>query len=201
MDFNDTEHLRWERQVVARAREGDREAFAELYRAFAQALFVRVLLPRLGQRSAAEDALAETFRTGLERIADFEPRGSSVYFWFARIATNKAFDMHRARGVTGRALVNVRNMLVPTLEDPIGPEEALSERQGFERGRVRADSCLAQLNPRYRLAIELRFYQGLEREECARRLDVKLGTFDVLLLRALRSFRKLWDAEPEELSA
>jgi DNA-directed RNA polymerase specialized sigma24 family protein len=32
------------------------------------------------------------------------------------------------------------------------------------------------------------------REECAAAMNVKLGTFDVLLLRALRAFRKEWDA-------
>jgi RNA polymerase sigma-70 factor (ECF subfamily) len=201
LDFNDTEHLRWERQVVERAKDGDRAAFAELYRTFAKALYARVLFPRLGQKTAAEDALSETFRTGLERIAEFELRGSSIYFWFARIATNKAMDMHRARGVTGRALVNVRDLLLPTLQGPPGPEEALAERQGFELGQRRAKTCLERLNSRYREAIELRFYQGLGREECARRLDVKLGTFDVLLLRALRSFRKVWDAQEQELSA
>ena len=35
---------------------------------------------------------------------------------------------------------------------------------------------------------------GVVSEECAAAMDVKLGTFDVLLLRALRSFRKEWDA-------
>jgi RNA polymerase sigma-70 factor, ECF subfamily len=160
-----------------------------------------VLLPRLGQKAAAEDALSETFRTGLERLGDFEPRGSSVYFWFARIATNKALDMHRARGVTGRALVNVRDLLLPTLEGPPGPEEAFAEREGLERGQEKARQCLGALNPRYREAIELRFYQGLGREECAERLGVKLGTFDVLLLRALRSFRKQWEGASEEMSA
>lgn len=201
MDFNDTEHLRWEGEVVRRAQAGDRLAFAELYRAFAKPLYSRVLLPRLGQRSAAEDALSETFRTGLERLSDFEPRGGSVYFWFARIATNKALDMHRARGVTGRALVNVRDLLLPTLEGPPEPEEALLEREGFERGQQKSRECLAALNLRYREAIELRFYQGLGREECAERLGVKLGTFDVLLLRALRSFRKQWEGSSEEMSA
>jgi RNA polymerase sigma-70 factor (ECF subfamily) len=201
LDFNDTQHLRWEREVVARAQRGDRGAFAELYRAFAKALYARVLLPKLGQKSAAEDALSETFRTGLERLPDFEPRGSSIFFWFARIATNKALDMHRARGITGRALVNVQALLVPTLEAPVEPEEALVERQGFERGRARARACLDGLNSRYREAIELRFFEGLDRETCAERLGVKLGTFDVLLLRALRSFRKQWEGNTEEMSA
>jgi len=53
---------------------------------------------------------------------------------------------------------------------------------------------MQHLNERYRFAIELRFVEELSREECAARLGVKLGTFDVLLLRALRAFRKEWTA-------
>ena len=53
---------------------------------------------------------------------------------------------------------------------------------------------LEAINPRYRRAIELRFLEDKSREECAGAMEVKLGTFDVLLLRALRAFRKEWDA-------
>lgn len=199
-DFNDTEHLRWEFDVVRRAQKGDREAFAELYRTYARRLYSHVLLPKLGQKSAAEDALAETFRTGLERISGFEPRTTSVYFWFARIAVNKALDMHRARGVTGRALVNVQSMLGPIQDAPLAPDEALLERHAWESNRSRARLCLDALNNRYRRAIELRFYEALPRERCAELMEVKLGTFDVLLLRALRSFRKQWDSAEESES-
>jgi RNA polymerase sigma-70 factor (ECF subfamily) len=53
-------------------------------------------------------------------------------------------------------------------------------------------SVLERLNARYRRAIELRFVEELPREECALALEVKIGTFDVLLLRALKAFRKEW---------
>jgi len=50
------------------------------------------------------------------------------------------------------------------------------------------------MNPRYKRAIELRFLEERTRQECADVLEVKLGTFDVVLLRALRAFRKEWEA-------
>ena len=56
--------------------------------------------------------------------------------------------------------------------------------------RARIDEVLVTLPERYRTAIELRLIQELPREECARRLDVTVGTFDVVLHRAVRSFRK-----------
>jgi RNA polymerase sigma-70 factor (ECF subfamily) len=49
---------------------------------------------------------------------------------------------------------------------------------------------MGELQDRYRVAIELRLVQELSREECARRLGVTIGTFDVLLFRAVRAFRK-----------
>jgi RNA polymerase sigma factor (sigma-70 family) len=191
-DLNAAEELRRERQLVARALEGDKAAFAELYRNFAPKVFARVLMPKLGNREAAEDALAETFRTAFEKLDSFTDRGVSVYFWFARIATNKALDMHRARGTTGRALSNFEALMAPLSEGTPDPGELLDLRTDFVSLRKAVAAAMAELNERYRRAIELRFVEERSREECAEALGVKIGTFDVLLLRALRAFRKEW---------
>jgi RNA polymerase sigma-70 factor (ECF subfamily) len=206
-NLNEPSRLRWEQELVLRSTRGDRAAFAELYRAYAPVIFARVLIPKLGNREAAEDALAETFRTAFERLADFEPRGLSVYFWFSRIAANKAMDLHRARKTTGRALANFETMTEPLGERPLDPGALFEHHAGAARLREAVSAGLGSLNPRYREAIELRFLQDLPREACAERLGVKLGTFDVLLLRALRAFKKGWppsgygDAHPQEGSA
>ena len=201
-DLNQPERLRWEADLVARARAGERVAFAELYRAYAPALLSRVLLPKLGNREAAEDALAETFRTAFERLDGFEARGVSLFFWLSRIATNKALDMHRARATTGRALASFESLLAPLGEGPPDPGALFELRSDVVRVQKAVASVLERLNPRYRRAIELRFVEELPREECAVALEVKLGTFDVLLLRALKAFRKEWtevvgEKEPE----
>ncbi len=197
-DPNQPERLRWEQGVVESARAGSRGAFSELYRAYAPALLARVLLPKLGNREAAEDALAETFRVAFERLDGFESRDVSVYFWLARIATNKALDMHRAKATTGRALASFEGLLAPLCEPPPDPGELLELRSDTVRVREAVSSVLGRLNDRYRRAIELRFVEELPREDCAARMAVKIGTFDVLLLRALRAFRKEWTARVGE---
>ncbi|GAB5540802.1 MAG: hypothetical protein SangKO_005620 [Sandaracinaceae bacterium] len=60
--------------------------------------------------------------------------------------------------------------------------------------RETVSAVLERINPRYARAISLRFFEDRSREECAAGLDVKIGTFDVVLLRALRAFRKEWEA-------
>lgn len=191
-DLNRAERLRWEQEHIALARQGGTRGFAELYRAYAPLLFARVLLPKLGNREAAEDALSETFRTAFERLDSFEHRGTSLYFWLARIATNKALDMHRVKKTTGRALASFEDLLGALGESPPNPGELFDDRTTMVRLQKNVSTVLSQLNPRYRRAIELRFVEELPREQCAEALGVKLGTFDVLLLRALRAFRKEW---------
>jgi len=202
-DLNSNKRLRWERRCLDRARRGDRQAFAELYEAYAGPLYSRVLMPRLGNPQAAEDALSETFRTLLEKIDRFEDKGVSIWFWLSRIAVNKATDMHRVKGRTSRALASFESLLAPLRHGPDNPGVAVEDRDERRRLAARVHTVLESINPRYRRAIELRFLEDRPRQDCADALDVKLGTFDVVLLRALRAFRKEWEAavgaaEPEE---
>jgi RNA polymerase sigma-70 factor (ECF subfamily) len=190
--FNSRRWLRWEKRCIARARRGDREAFGELYEAFADPLYARVLMPRLGDRQAADDALAETFRTALERLDRFKERGVSIWYWLARIAANKATDMHRVKSRTGRVLANFEGLLSPLRSGPPDPGSETQRRDDRARIRAQVKAVLERINPRYRRAIELRFFEERERRECAEKMDVKLGTFDVVMLRALRAFRKEW---------
>lgn len=192
-ELNDSSQRLWERSCLERARRGETAAFGDIYDAYAKRLYERVLMPVLGNPAAAEDALAETFRIAFQRLADFQPGEVSIYYWLARIAKNKALDLHRARKVTGRALANFENLLEPLLAPHASPEELLDREVSKHALGQAIQATLEQLNERYRRAIELRFLLDQSRESCAERLGVKLGTFDVLLLRALRSFRKHWE--------
>jgi RNA polymerase sigma-70 factor (ECF subfamily) len=187
--------LAWEKRCLSRIRKGDMQAFGELYNAFSNRLFTRVLLPLLGDRAAAEDALAETFKTALEKIGTFEEKGVSVFHWLARIGKNKALDMHRSRERTGRALCSFEGMLAPLRGDTPLPGNGLQAEEEGKRLREAVGRVLEKLNPRYKKVIELRFLQDRSRKECAEMLELKLGTLDVLVLRALRAFKKKWEEE------
>ena len=192
-DINDSSRRSWERTCVTRAKAGDAEAFGEIYDAHAERLYRRVLYPLLGNAAAAEDALAETFRVAFQRLDRYQPGEVSIYHWLAAIARNKGLDMHRARKVTGRALANFESLLEPLSVPEDSPEQLLAEVSERHQLGAEVQTTLGQINARYREAIALRFLEDQPREVCASRLGVKLGTFDVLLLRALRAFRKRWE--------
>jgi len=119
-----------------RIQRGNRGAFDEIYAAFAPALYAQVLLPRLGSAFAAEDALAETFRAALEKLGDFRPQGGSLFGWLARIAVNKATDLHRERTRTGKALASFESLVAPLREVDLAA--GLEADRTLDQRRLRA---------------------------------------------------------------
>jgi RNA polymerase sigma-70 factor (ECF subfamily) len=192
-NLDDSGRRRWERECVARALGGEPEAFGEIYDAYAEPIYRRVLYPLLGNAAAAEDALAECFRVAFQRLDRYRPGDVSIYHFLAAIARNKALDMHRARKVSGRALANFQALLEPLARAPDSPEQLFEDESSRRQLGNAVHATLQQINTRYREAIALRFLEDQPREVCASRLGVKVATFDVLLLRALRAFRKRWE--------
>jgi RNA polymerase sigma-70 factor (ECF subfamily) len=195
--FTDPQWLDEERRCLTAIKRGDRAAFQRLYQVMAPPLYTRILLPRLGDPAAAEEALADTFARAVERLDSYQDRGGSIWSWLVTIAANRALDLHRERARAGRALAGFQALLGPILENAEAPhDEALDQT----KLRDAVAAALARLNPRYRRALELRFFEEQERDRCAAALEVKVGTFDVLLLRALRSFRAAWlESAPKDL--
>jgi len=189
--FTDPAWLEEERRCLGALRRGDRAAFERLYQVLAPPLYARILLPRLGDPEAAQDVLAETFQAAFEHMGDYHDRGGSIWSWLVTIAGNRASDLYRQRARQGRQLASFEVLLEP-LAGGGDATAASDEVLDAEKLRAAVVLVLTGLNPRYRRALELRFFEERERAECAALMEVKLGTFDVLLLRALRAFRAAW---------
>lgn len=186
-----------EEALVRVAQQGDRAAMAALYRAFAERLYRQVIYPSVADVGMAEDLLKETFATAMEKIGTYAWNPAyGIFPWLARIARNRALDVHRRRQREARGQGAYREML-----DQLTPsdtaERLLSEDQEQRLLKERVHRLMERLNPRYRLALKMRLFEEKSREDCASALDIKLGTFDVLLHRALLSFRRCWEEEEE----
>ena len=182
--------LEEEQRLVERAQRGDLDAMRPILERYAQPLYGTVILPRLGDTASAEDVLRDTLATAVEKIKRFTWQGKSIYPWLRQIAINKVYDVHR-QSKRSRKLADAMIHEVSAESDPDTHADAqLIADQERRAHRTRIDDTMATLSERYRTAIELRLIQELPREECAKRLEVTIGTFDVLLFRAVRAFRK-----------
>jgi RNA polymerase sigma-70 factor (ECF subfamily) len=163
--------LEEEQRQVEEAQAGNLDAMRPILERYAQPLYGTVILPRLGDVASAEDVLRDTLATAVEKIKRFTWQGKSIYPWLRQIAINKVYDVHR-QSKRSRRLADAMVHEVPVETAP----------------ETHADAQL--IADRYRIAIDLRLVQELPREECAKRLGTTVGTFDVLLFRAVRAFRK-----------
>ena len=190
--------LEQEQRQVAEAQQGNLDAMRPILERYAQPLYGTVILPRLGDTSSAEEVLRDTLATAVEKISRFTWQGKSIYPWLRQIAINKVFDVHR-HTKRSRRLADAMVHEIPVESDPESHADAqLIADQERRAHRDRIEDTMGQLQERYRTAIELRLVQELSREECAKRLGVTIGTFDVLLFRAVRAFRKQFgDRLPE----
>jgi len=182
--------LEQEQRQVEEAQAGNLDAMRPILERYAQPLYGTVILPRLGDATTAEDVLRDTLATAVEKIGRFTWQGKSIYPWLRQIAINKVYDVHR-QSKRSRKLADAMVHELPQETDPESHADAqLIADQERASHRTRIDIAMGELAERYRTAIELRLVQELTREECAKRLGVTVGTFDVLLFRAVRSFRK-----------
>jgi RNA polymerase sigma factor (sigma-70 family) len=182
-----------EQELAVRARGGDKKALGILLTRFGPVLFRSVLLPRLGNAGAAEQALGDTYARVVERIGQFEWQGTGFYPWLRMVALRVALDLLRKRR---REVLFQPEDLQREVEDAEGggAEGDISaeviERSDLEAARRKVAAALSELNPRYAKAIRLRVLEERPREEVARELGVSTATFDVILHRAMTALRK-----------
>jgi len=185
--------LQRERRAIERAQAGELAALEPVLASHAEPLLM-FILGRVGERAQAEDLLKDTFMTALERIGSFAWQNRSIYHWLRQIALNKTIDYHRAAG-RRRRLCQALKAELAEAEDAAAPLLLSAEEERL-LAQQRIDKVLALLHPRYAQAIRLRLGEERPRAECAELLGVRVETFDVLLFRAVRAFRKAY-GEPD----
>ncbi len=179
-----------ERELVLRAKAGDRPALGILLERYGRDLYRHVLLPRLGSDAHAKDALSETYAKVVEQIGRFEWQGKGIYPWLRTIAFRVAIDQLRARKRTTLFAPEDLERQLEKEEKGASPETNYFEDHDRRDARAVIERALGKINPRYREAIRLRVLEDRPRELVAQELGVTVATFDVLLHRSLTALKK-----------
>jgi RNA polymerase sigma-70 factor (ECF subfamily) len=177
-----------ERNLVPRAARGGQETFDEIVHAHQTGVF-NVALRMLGNRQDAEDAAQDTFVRAFRSFHLYDPAYPPGP-WLKKIAVNVCLNrLERKRDLyldeEGGAFEN----------DP-APGPAAHLETSELSARIRRE--LIRLPPRFRAAIELRHFQGLNYAEMAQALGQPLSNVKSDLFRARKLLAKLLqDIEPK----
>lgn len=166
-----------ERELIARAKAGDRGAMGELYELHARRVYT-VVRRLVGDDHLAEDLSHEAWVRAFEKLHLF--RGDSAFgTWIYRLATNVA--LNRLRRSSKRDAVEASADL-PRITK--APDDAVVN------GRV-LSLALDKLPPGYRRVLVLHDVEGWTHEEIANSLNCSAGTSKSQLHKARARMRQL----------
>jgi RNA polymerase sigma-70 factor (ECF subfamily) len=162
---------------IARARQGDDAAFAQLVEAYQRPIF-NICYRMLGDPAEAEDAAQETFIRIYTQLASYDPN-RKFSSWALAIASHYCIDRLRRRRF---GLVSWDDLppwrWLPDQEPE--PEEVTLNNEAQQQVR----EILNTLPPDYRAAVVLRYWHELSYEEIAETLDSTVSAIKSRLFRA-----------------
>ena len=170
-------------EAISRARTGDAEAWGDLYREYAPAIF-RFCRRALPTREDAEDATMDIFMKLKHKLVQYD-QSRSFTAWLYRVAANHCWDMLRRRKT--RQDKETEDLENVPLEhpDPNQLDKLIEQRTGEEVRRA-----LSKLGARARMALVMRYYSDMSYDEIADELGVRRAFVGVVLLRARHELRQ-----------
>jgi RNA polymerase sigma-70 factor (ECF subfamily) len=178
-----------EQRIIQRAKNGDRNAFAELVDLYKDKVY-HVSYRMLGNRQEAEDVAQETFLRVYTNLDNYDPQ-YKFSTWIYRIASNLSIDILRKRKknlsidaeVSGAEGMDWHERLADTGKGP--EEEVLTDELQEE-----VQDAIMELNPKYRAVMLLRYIEDLSLQEISEAIQLPISTIKTRIHRGREALRK-----------
>ncbi len=168
--------------LLSATAQGDRMAFAELYRQTAGKLYA-ISLQMLRRRDLAEEAVQEAYVRIWHNAGDYQLEKGTVLTWMISIVRYRVLEMLRA--IKSRRESGDLDE-AEEIEDEQTPERELYH----QRDRVQIDRCMDLLDDAQRNAIELAYFRGFTHMEVCAQMETPLGTIKTWIRRGLERLKR-----------
>jgi len=179
------EHDReFDRLLLARIRNGEKEAFAELVRRFQKKIFV-LAYGFFHDREDALEIVQETFMRVHAKIHLFRPE-HSLQSWIYCLARNLCVDYYRK-------FARKRMLELDFDSVPGGQLAGAADGHAAWEAQQTADAverAAAGLSLRQREVFVLKYRQGLKLQQVAETMSISIGTVKALHHRAIKRIRR-----------
>lgn len=174
-----------ETQLIARAQQGDEEAFAALHEAHKRRVY-SLCLRMTGDTAEAEDLSQEAFLQLFRKISTF--RGESAFTtWLHRLVVNVVLMHLRKKGLQKISLDEVDT----SQEEPVKRDYGEDDRRLIGSiDRIILGRAIAALPPGYRAIFVLHDVEGFEHNEIAQIMDCSIGNSKSQLHKARMKLRE-----------
>lgn len=171
-------------QLVRQAIMGDQKAYSVLMERYRNSIY-HMMFKMVKNREDADDLMLEAFGKAFNKLESYEPR-YAFSTWLFKIAINNCIDHIRKKRLKLLSIddpieLNSDNDFSSNIRSgALDPEERFIKKQRIKLMRT----ILNKLSLKYRLMIELRFFEEMSYDEIATELNIPLGTVKAQLFRA-----------------
>lgn len=171
--------------MIARAQQGDEEAFAALFEVQKRRVY-SLCLRMTGNTAEAEDLAQEAFLQLFRKISTF--RGDSAFStWLHRLVVNVVLMHLRKKGLQQVSLDAVDT----SQEEPVKRDYGDDDRRLMGSvDRISLNRAIAELPPGYRAVFVLHDVEGYEHNEIAQMMDCSIGNSKSQLHKARLKLRE-----------
>lgn len=169
--------------VLARARQGDGEAFRALVERHSRRAF-QLAFRMTGNAQDAEDVVQESFLRAYRQLGRFEARANFAT-WLHRIVVNCAVDALRTRHAKQQRVSDSLDEAAPIAAGAADPERLAESAEVKQRVAAALDA----LSPLERAAFSLRHHEGRSIGEIGRTLGLGTSASKHAVFRAVKKLR------------
>ncbi len=162
----------------------DQQAYTTLMERYRNSIF-HMMLKMVNNREDADDLTLEAFGKAFKKLPSYTPN-YAFSTWLFKIAINNCIDSMRKKKLHLLSIDDTINneggndFSNNLKSNALDPEEIFIRSQKVKLMR----NVLGQLNPKYRLMVELRFFEEMSYDSIAEELGIPLGTVKAQLFRA-----------------
>lgn len=171
-------------ELLRKAKNGDRDAFGELFRKYEKRVF-RVARRMCGSDDEAWDITQDAFIRAMQAMDRFDTK-YRFFTWIYRITTNLAINYSKKK--MRRREVHFEEAYSAEGQQVI--EDNLADRAAGEQLARSVSKAVEKLTPALKVVFVLRVDQQLSYHEIAESLDIAMGTVMSRLNRARDKIRE-----------
>lgn len=171
--------------LIAKAKDGDREALNTLISYYWQPVY-RLIYNKLGNEDDAKELTQDTFMRALRALPQYKVLDVPFKSYLARIAINLVTDFWRKNGRTPQIVtITEYQEAIPDIRD--NPEECILRLENQEQ----IANLVESLPEEQRQAVKLRVILGLSIRDAAMQMNKSESAIKMLQQRALKNLRTM----------
>lgn len=167
-----------ESQIISLLRKKNQKGMTLMYNQYSPSIF-GVILRIIHDREIAEEVLQQSFLKAWNKIESYNASKSSLYTWLSAIARNTSIDKVRLKSYQTR---NKTESLDTSVYD--------SESIHTNMDHLDTKKLLNNLDPKYRIVLDMMYLQGYSQSDISDKLDIPLGTVKTRVRAAIKFLRQ-----------